>query len=238
MVRRYLLSLLLFAGMLPAWGAEPVTLHADTVLNKSIVSRLVYAPATTAPGTPPVDLEMKPIDARTLSGDVWVGFNLDRRNGKGRYYFVQIENPRIEHTEVWLRIDGQWQARSLEGPAFGIGTHVSNLPRVLAVVPNTDSIVAVRVRMSDGMRFSPALRVIDDRGLDRASFMGLFVAGAGFGILVLLIGFNALIARFTRDRRYWLLVGLPAQHPGRFWSMTRVMARSCSGTTCPHWTSA
>ncbi len=183
--------------------------QADTVVDTSaggtitIFEQLEYAPAQNAPGTAPPALKLAPYDAAVLTeGDYWFSFSLRLPISGDVRRFLQIENPRLEHTEIWHWLDGEWQPLSIEGPGLGMGSHISGAPRVSVLLPPGPSVRQIMVRMQDDNVFVPRMYIRDTEGARSDTFVALFFGGLGLGMIVLLVAFNGVISVFTRDDRY------------------------------------
>ncbi len=166
--------------------------------------QLLYAPAEgTAPGSPPGKTDLVPYDGSVFNGgDYWFGFVLELPDPDAHPRFLQLENPRLRHSEIWYRGDGAWTPLSLEGPGLGLGSHISHTPRVSAIIPSRERILQVMVRMSDANTFVPRIYVHDTQNIRTDTMVALFVGGLALGMVALLVAFNAVIAVYTQDQRY------------------------------------
>ncbi len=171
-----------------------------------VLEMLVTAPASEAPGSPPSFDSLQPYDGAMLSNsDRWFGFKVAGLGVDGNRRFLQIENPRIAHTEIW-QFDGErWLPISLEGAGQGMGVHLTGMPRVTVFLRPYAEATPVLVRMSDTVVHLPRMYVRDDVSIRSMARISLFLGGFGFGMLALLAIYNAVIARFTSDVRYGLL---------------------------------
>lgn len=171
-----------------------------------VLEQLLTAPATEAPGEAPTINSLAPYDGAMLSdGDRWFGFKVAGLGIDENRRFLQIENPRIAHTEVW-QFDGErWLPISLEGAGHGMGVHLTGMPRVTVFLRPYSDATPILVRMSDSVIHVPRMYVRDNESIRSMARITLFVGGFGFGMLALLAIYNGVIARFASDVRYGLL---------------------------------
>lgn len=171
-----------------------------------ILGQLRTAAATEAPGEPPAVTSLQAYDGAMLrDSDRWFGFKVAGLGTDENRRFLQIENPRIAHTEVWQFDGGRWLPISLEGAGQGMGVHLTGMPRVTVFLRPYSEATPVLVRMSDSVVHVPRMYVRDNDSIRSMARVSLFLGGFGFGMLALLAIYNAVIARFTSDVRYGLL---------------------------------
>ncbi len=187
-------------------GAAATVVDATGAGTQTVFKQLEYAPAQNAPGTAPVVSDFNAYDGRVLpEGDFWFRFSVRLPAEDSATRFLQIENPRLRHTEIWVFDGEDWRWLSLEAPGLGLGSHISKAPRVSVLVPREGEVVDVMVRMEDPNAFVPRMHVLDAPALRQDGFLSLFVGGLALGMMLLLVAFNAVISVYTRDARYLTL---------------------------------
>ncbi|MCR9276391.1 MAG: ATP-binding protein [Pseudomonadaceae bacterium] len=194
------------ASQAPAYLDELVVVDTADGGGIEVLGQLLSAPADQPPGSAPNLTSLEPYDGTMLNdSDRWFGFKVSGLGVDDDRRFLQIENPRIAHTEVWQFDGARWQPISLEGAGQGMGVHLTGMPRVTVFLrPHSDA-TPVMVRMSNTAAFLPRMHVRDNTSIRSLSRVTLFLGGFGFGMLALLAIYNAVIARFTSDARYGLL---------------------------------
>ena len=201
-----LLAVLCFTNAQIAVAMERATatvVDATAAGTQTVFEQLEYAPAQGAAGTPPDVSDFEPYEGHVLpEGDFWFRFSLRLPREETATRFLQIENPRLKQSEIWVAGDAGWLPLSLEGPGLGLGSHISKAPRVSVLLPRGEGTIELMVRLHDENVFVPRMYVLDAQALRNDALLSLFVGGLALGMMLLLVAFNGVISVFTRDDRY------------------------------------
>lgn len=151
----------------------------------------------------------------------WFVFTVAGTAEPGAARYLQLESPKVERLEVWVKLSESWQQIMWHGVDGQLSINHNTRPGVL--LPINDSPYEVAIETYDRTQFRPDLRLLTETDLYSYTHRVLFSEILGFGVLLALTLYAFILLWVVRERAY-LWMGLTVSPALFSWGILLDMA--------------